>query len=142
MVRAPIGDALFLCLESMASGEFTAKQRLFIKAYVSCRNATQAALEAGYSEKTARVIGQENLLKPALAAAIDAEIAALAKSHGVTAEWWAKRMKIEALGEGPDTTPAARVAALKELHEKMIDREAAKQGGGINIYMGGDLKDV
>ncbi len=36
---------------------------------------TQAAHRAGYSKKTARVIGQENLLKPAIAAAIQQAMA-------------------------------------------------------------------
>lgn len=42
----------------------TAKQEAFCQAYVACRNATQAAVEAGYSERTAGSIGQENLKKP------------------------------------------------------------------------------
>ena len=40
----------------------TAKQQRFIEAYDG--NATQAALTAGYSAKTAYAIGQENLKKP------------------------------------------------------------------------------
>lgn len=44
----------------------TPKQRLFCDYYIELGNATEAAKKAGYSEKTARVIGQENLLKPAL----------------------------------------------------------------------------
>lgn len=42
----------------------TAKQRAFIGEYVKDFNATQAALRAGYSEKTAYSIGSENLKKP------------------------------------------------------------------------------
>lgn len=44
----------------------TPKQQRFCDEYLIDLNATQAAIRAGYSEKTARVIGQENLLKPAL----------------------------------------------------------------------------
>lgn len=44
----------------------TPKQELFVKEYLIDLNATQAALRAGYSEKTARQIGQENLSKPAI----------------------------------------------------------------------------
>ena len=43
------------------------KQWKIVQEYLLCGNATQAALAAGYSPKTARVIGQENLLKPAIA---------------------------------------------------------------------------
>ena len=44
----------------------TAKQQRFCDEYLIDFNATQAAIRAGYSKKTARVIGQENLLKPAI----------------------------------------------------------------------------
>jgi len=49
---------------------FTAKQQAFINEYLICRNATQAAIEAGYSKKTARSIGSENLTKPDILAEI------------------------------------------------------------------------
>lgn len=40
------------------------KQKLFCEEYAKTKNATQAAINAGYSEKTAKVIGCENLTKP------------------------------------------------------------------------------
>lgn len=46
------------------------KQQRFVEEFMVDFNATQAAIRAGYSTKTARVIGPENLLKPAVAAAI------------------------------------------------------------------------
>lgn len=42
----------------------TAKQEMFCREYLTDYNATQAAIRAGYSAKTARSIGQENLTKP------------------------------------------------------------------------------
>src|SRR5262245_18150974 len=53
----------------------TKKQRDFITSYLDCWNATKAALDAGYSERTARSIGSENLTKPDIKAAIEARIA-------------------------------------------------------------------
>lgn len=50
----------------MAKKNLTAKQQRFCDEYLIDMNATQAAIRSGYSVKTARVIGQENLLKPAL----------------------------------------------------------------------------
>lgn len=41
----------------------TAKQKRFCDEYLIDLNATQAAIRAGYSENTARKIGQENLTK-------------------------------------------------------------------------------
>ena len=40
------------------------KQKLFCEEYAKTKNATQAAINAGYSEKTARTIASENLTKP------------------------------------------------------------------------------
>lgn len=46
--------------------KLTDKQELFAREYLRDLNATQAAIRAGYSEKTARKIGSENLSKPDL----------------------------------------------------------------------------
>ena len=51
------------------------KQRAFIDEYLVDFNATQAAIRAGYSERSAGVIGHENLRKPNLAAEISRRIA-------------------------------------------------------------------
>lgn len=50
--------------------KLTPKQALFVKEYLVDLNATQAAIRAGYSAKTARQIGEENLSKPDIARAI------------------------------------------------------------------------
>lgn len=44
--------------------KLTAKQRRFVEEYRIDWNATQAAIRAGYSKKTARIIAAENLSKP------------------------------------------------------------------------------
>lgn len=47
--------------------KLTHKQDAFVKAYLlNGGNATQAAITAGYSEKTAQQVGSENLLKPVI----------------------------------------------------------------------------
>lgn len=58
----------------------TNKQEVFINEYLKCWNATQAAKNAGYSEKTAYSIGQENLKKPEIASHIRERIEANAMS--------------------------------------------------------------
>jgi phage terminase small subunit len=50
----------------------TPKQKAFADEYIKCGNATKAARQAGYSEKTAEVIGHENLRKPKILAEIKA----------------------------------------------------------------------
>ena len=53
----------------------TEKQRRFCDEYLVDLNATQAAIRAGYSPKTAYSIGTENLRKPELKEYIDARMA-------------------------------------------------------------------
>lgn len=50
----------------MMATKMTAKQMRFCDEYLIDLNATQAAIRAGYSKKTAKSIGQENLTKPDL----------------------------------------------------------------------------
>ena len=59
----------------VAEKKLTAKQKMFCDEYLIDLNATQAAIRAGYSEKTARSIGQENLTKPAIREYIDQRMA-------------------------------------------------------------------
>lgn len=51
--------------------KLTDKQSMFIREYLVDFNATQAAIRAGYSKRTAGQIGHENLDKPDIAAAIE-----------------------------------------------------------------------
>jgi len=44
--------------------KLTAKEKAFCERYILDWNATQSAIHAGYSKKTAGVIGYENLKKP------------------------------------------------------------------------------
>ena len=54
--------------------DLTPKQQMFVKEYLIDLNATQAAIRAGYSEKTAMQIGEQNLRKLDIAAAIELEM--------------------------------------------------------------------
>jgi phage terminase small subunit len=54
--------------------KLTAKQKKFCDHYIECGNATEAAIKAGYSEKTARVIATQNLAKLACKEYIQARV--------------------------------------------------------------------
>ncbi|MDP7812060.1 terminase small subunit [Acinetobacter pittii] len=60
------------------------KQQRFVDEYLIDRNATQAAIRAGYSPKTAGSIGDENLKKPEIKKAIEAGEAELAERNKIT----------------------------------------------------------
>jgi len=64
----------------------TAKQKRFVDEYLVDLNATQAAIRAGYSAKTARSVGSENLTKPDIAAAIEKRQKRLADKYEVNQE--------------------------------------------------------
>ncbi|EHR1327348.1 TPA: terminase small subunit [Clostridium perfringens] len=66
--------------------KLTPKQKAFAEYYIETGNATQSAVKAGYSKKTARVIGQENLLKPALKSYIDEKMKELESKRIAKAE--------------------------------------------------------
>jgi len=55
--------------------KMSAKQQRFCDEYLIDLNATQAAIRAGYSKKTAKQIGNENLTKPDLRKYIDERMA-------------------------------------------------------------------
>lgn len=57
--------------------KLTLKQQRFADEYIIAGNATQAAIKAGYSKKTAKVIANENLTKPYINKYIDERLAQL-----------------------------------------------------------------
>ena len=66
--------------------KLTPKQARFVQEYLIDLNAAQAAIRAGYSAKTARVIGHENLRKPDIAAAIEKAKAKRAERTELTSD--------------------------------------------------------
>ncbi len=50
--------------------KLTMKQKKFCQLYAASGNATSSAIDAGYSKRTAKLIGCENMSKPYLAAYI------------------------------------------------------------------------
>lgn len=64
----------------------TAKQERFIQEYPVDLNATRAAVRAGYSPKTAFVIGYENLQKELIRTAVRRKLEETAHRIGLTAD--------------------------------------------------------
>jgi len=108
-----------------ANKKLTDKQTVFVREYLANGfNATKAALAAGYSKKTAWVIGAENLRKPFIAEVIKAEIDKI-----ITPE----RIKAELAGIAIDTDVADYETLLQggksltELRAAGIDTRQIKQ---------------
>ncbi len=64
----------------------TDRQRAFCEEYLIDLNGKAAAVRAGYSEKTARVIAQDNLGKPAIVAYLQTLMQARAERTQITAD--------------------------------------------------------
>jgi phage terminase small subunit len=74
----------------------TAKQQQFVAEYLIDLNATQAAIRAGYSVKTANRIGPELLTKPDVAAAVSAAQQERSVRTKIDADWVLTRLAEEA----------------------------------------------
>lgn len=76
-----------------ASGrKLTAKQKRFVEEYLIDLNATQAAIRAGYSPRSAKQYADAMLAKPHIAAAVAAAKAARSERTEVTVDYVLQRM--------------------------------------------------
>lgn len=70
----------------------TPKQERFCQEYLIDLNATQAAIRAGYSTKTATKIASENLTKPDVKSRLQELMASRAEATDIDAQWVLKRL--------------------------------------------------
>lgn len=82
--------------------ELTPKQTLFVHEYLIDLNATQAAIRAGYSEKSAKQQGTENLAKPSIKALIDEAMDSRIAKTKIDANWLLERLAEEAMADVND----------------------------------------
>lgn len=94
-VRAAAADEHLQCLgpdwDAELKGPQKARMRLFVLEYLKDRNATQAAIRAGYSPKGAAQIATKLLRKAQVVAVIEAHEKALAKRVGLEVEEYARQ---------------------------------------------------
>lgn len=108
----------------------TVRQHQFVAEYLVTRNATKAALAAGYSEKRAHTVGSQILKLPAVRQKIDAKTREVGKRAGVDAEWVIGQLMAVAGQE--DVAQSTKVRALELLakHLGMLeDRVTVKTDG-------------
>lgn len=118
----------------------TAKQQAFIDEYLKSRNATQAAIAAGYSEKTAYSIGWENLRKPEIAEVISQRVTESAMSAEEVMERLAKQARADigdflAVGESGvdiDLTYAVQ-NNLTDLIKKLTHKKTVRTDKDDNV---------
>lgn len=100
------------------------RQTIFINEYLKCWNAAEAARRAGYSEKSARVIGSENLTKPDIANAIKQRI----EEQAITGDEVLARLAKQARGSMSEF-----VRVLDGANIPMIDWKRAEQNGMLDL---------
>lgn len=91
--------------------KLTDKQLEFCKQYTFDWNATKAAIRAGYSEKTARSIGSENLSKPDIQAEIERQKQNIEEIVGIS-----KTMAIAELAK-------FAFHSFEDIHDSWIERK-------------------
>lgn len=114
----------------------TPKQERFVAEYLIDLNATQAAIRAGYSEKTAGQVGFENLRKPEIADAIAAKAGKTAEKLDLSAERVLRGLFEEATRQGEGSSHGARVSAwglLGKYHKLFVDRVEADVTGDLTV---------
>lgn len=111
------------------------KRMAFATEFLKDRNATQAAIRAGYSPKTAGVQGHELLKIPEIAELIAQETAKLAHKASITAEDVINGLRKEATGADNDS---ARVAAWSWLgkHLKLFtEKQELSSADGSALHV-------
>lgn len=116
--------------------KLTRKEARFIQEYLIDLNATKAAIRAGYSEKSAANIGNENCRKPLIQAAIFKELDKRAKRTNITQDRVIIELKRIALSnmadfarwdgntvnlKESDTLSRAKTAAVQEISEVVTE---------------------
>ena len=103
--------------------KLTPKQKAFADAYIETGNQTEAARRAGYSEKCAYSIGNENLSKPEVSAYIKERMAELESQRVASADevmrFFSSVMRGEVKDQfGLDASLQDRLNAGKELMKR------------------------
>ena len=122
--------------------KLTLKQQRFADEYIISGNATEAAIKAGYSKKTARSIADENLTKPDIKIYIDEKLKELsdkriADQHEVLAyltsvlrgETQSEIVVVEGVGDG--CSEARRLQKLPDEKERLKAAELLGKRMGL-----------
>ena len=136
-------------------GKLTPKQARFVQEYLMDLNATQAAVRAGYSAKTAEQQGPRLLGNVGVAAAISEAQEARSKRTEINADWVLNRLADEATADLADVLnddgalkPVTEwpliwrqglVAGL-DVHEEMV--EGVKIGQTVKVKLSDRIKRI
>jgi phage terminase small subunit len=113
--KAPVKKSAAKKTTLSTDQKLTVKQRLFVREYLVDLNATQAAIRAGYSKKTAKVIGCQNLTKLNVIQSVFESMENREKNVETSAEWVLKALHGEAIADIADLYD--KLGSLKPIHD-------------------------
>ncbi|MDI6497134.1 terminase small subunit [Leuconostoc suionicum] len=98
--------------------KLTPKQKKFADEYIKTGNATQSAIEAGYSKKTAAVIATENLKKPYIKSYIEKCMAEIASNRVMSYTEAVELLTSIARGEEKETVVVSTPIGVEEVEKE------------------------
>lgn len=124
---------LLLCYEVVSVAKLTEKQKRFVQEYLLDLNATQAAIRAGYSEKTAEQMGYQLLQKTSVQEAVQEAMKNRQQRTEITQDCVLSELGKVAFAKAADYTDSTlkysnKLRALELLgkHLGMFDGKGAK----------------
>lgn len=127
----------------------TPKQQAFVREYLIDLNATQAAIRAGYSAKTADRIGPELLGKTCVATAINAELEKRAARTKIDADYVLHRLAeidrmdvLDIMGDDMSLKPVSEWPKVWRQYLSGFDVAEMFEGRGEDREMVGILKKI
>ncbi len=123
--------------------DLTPKQARFVEEYLLDLNATQAAIRAGYSKKTANEQGAQLLAKLSIRQAVAEAQAIRSKRTEITQDEVIQGLKKEATLEGEGSSHSARVSAWAHLGKHLgMFTDNLNLGGSVGLRWEDALKEL
>lgn len=119
-----------------------AKHQRFVAEYLKDQNATQAAIRAGYSERTAKQQGSRLLTNADIAAAVKVKQTRVAKKAEITVDSLAKEFeeaRLLAKKQGQASAMVAATTGKGKLSGHLVERH--RHSGSIGTYDLSKLSD-
>ncbi len=121
--------------------KLTPKQQTFVDEYIISGNATQAAIKAGYSKKTARFVGAENLTKPNIKVELEKRNAEIKSQKTMDMQEVMERLAAIARGETVEQQVTNK-GTVVEVEPKTSDQIRAMELIGKRYGAWTDKKEV
>lgn len=118
----------------------TPKQAAFVREYMIDLNATQAAIRAGYKEKTAAQTGAENLRKPQIQKALQEARKAIEERCIVSLDWVLGQIVSIATDEEARTADRLKALELLGKHLGLWEKRQEDREHVVHVLFDGGME--